>query len=467
MSSNRVAVVTHQLSFGGVNTVRLCKIFDPSPLLCTFEDIRDHLGKDTDGLMVIVAASRADREPITRLIQEIRLRKLPPVLILLLADKRLESDLAFLDPYIDKRLRWPEEAAVLSQLRESYRHASAFTGTRQETLEEILSRRLLAQTPSLLSLVKHIALTAAHDITVLLSGETGTGKSYLARLIHECSPRKEQRFLTVPCGALAANLVESEFFGHVQGAFTGADRPKVGKFAAVGGGTLFLDEVDTLAVEQQVALLRVIETGEFEPVGSNETQHSAARLVVASNLNLEEEVQHGRFRHDLYYRLNIMAFHLPPLRERPEDIAPLVRSMAARFSRKFRKELFEVRPEALAVLESFSWPGNIRQLENMVQHAVLVSAGQELLLQHLPPMITQELDAQGKDLGRGVVQSLRHNRELLEQDLIQRALLSSGYNLVRTANALGISRVTLYKKLKKYGLSARRCAHDTCQGSKS
>src|SRR5204862_3540762 len=147
---------------------------------------------------------------------------------------------------------------------------------------------------------------------VLLTGETGTGKTYLARLIHEYSPRRKEPFLVVPCGALAANLIESEFFGHTKGAFTGADRPKVGKFAAAGEGSILLDEIDALGLEQQANLLRVIETGEYEPVGSNETSRSQARLVVASNWDLEEAVEAGKFRRDLYYRLNVMSFHLPP-----------------------------------------------------------------------------------------------------------------------------------------------------------
>src|SRR5262249_45438827 len=158
---------------------------------------------------------------------------------------------------------------------------------------------------------------------------------------------------------LAANLVESEFFGHAKGAFTGADRPKVGKFEAAGNGTLLLDEIDALGLDQQSNLLRVIETGEYEPVGSNETQYCTARIIVASNWNLDEEVERGKFRRDLYYRLNVMSFHLPPLRERRQDIGPLVRGMAARFNQKFNKELFEISPEAMEALESFPWPGNI------------------------------------------------------------------------------------------------------------
>jgi transcriptional regulator with PAS, ATPase and Fis domain len=331
---------------------------------------------------------------------------------------------------------------------EPYRNGSAhYEGSAQETI----GRRLLGCTPSLLPLAERLALAGAHDVTVLLTGETGTGKTYVARLIHDCSPRKGNRFLTVPCGALAANLAESEFFGHVKGAFTGADRAKVGKFAAAGDGTLLLDEIDALGWEQQANLLRVIETGEYEPVGSNETQQCNARIIVASNSDLEQAVEEGRFRRDLYYRLNVMSFHLPPLRERVQDIEPLARVMAARFNTKFNKELLDIRPETLAALEAFPWPGNIRQLENVVQQAVLVSSGPELLLDHLPAPL-QEYALAGELNRPPSAASLSHNRETTERAVIQRTLVTCSYSRARTANSLGVSRVTLYKKMKKYGL---------------
>jgi DNA-binding NtrC family response regulator len=452
MPGSRLALVADDTRLAGAIQAHLKKILGHPAFLCPFNTIRDHLGRDTDGLLLIAASSTADGESVTRLVQDISLQKLPPVVLILVGDKTFETDLAALDPYVTKRLRWPEDASALSHLiKDRFGRGKEFTGTREESLEEVLSRRLLAQTPSLLPLVDRIALAAAHDVTVLLTGETGTGKTFMARLMHECSPRKEHRFLAVPCGALAANLVESEFFGHVKGAFTGADRPKVGKFAAVGNGTLLLDEIDTLGLEQQATLLRVIETGEYEPVGSNETHISTARLVVASNLNLEEAVERGRFRQDLYYRLNVMSFHLPPLRERIQDISPLVRGMAARFNQKFRKDLFDIHPQAMAAIEMFPWPGNIRQLENVIQHAVLVSSGSQLLLQHLPQQI-QEHAALSNGNGQTPADSLLHNRELIERNVIQRVLVNSGYSRARAADALGISRVTLYKKMKKYGL---------------
>ncbi len=224
-----------------------------------------------------------------------------------------------------------------------------------------------------------------------------------------------------------------------------------------------LDEIDTLGLEQQAALLRVIETGEYEPVGSNETHRCLARIIVASNWNLEEAVEEGRFRRDLYYRLNVMSFHLPPLRERVQDIAPLVRGLVSRYNTKFHKELFDISAEALAAIESHLWPGNIRELENVIQQAVLVSSGPALQPGHLPASVRENATAESSEEPSAVTggsyssgldraDSLIHNRELLERSVIQRALANNGYSRSRAANALGISRVTLYKKMKKYGL---------------
>jgi transcriptional regulator with PAS, ATPase and Fis domain len=254
----------------------------------------------------------------------------------------------------------------------------------------------------------------------------------------------------VPCGAISANLIESEFFGHAKGAFTGADRTKIGKFAAVGEGTLLLDEIDTLPLEQQSTLLRVIETGEFEPVGSNETQLCKARLIAASNIDLEKAVALGKFRADLYFRLNVMSFHLPALRERINDIEPLARGMAVRFARKFNKELYDINPEAITAIEAFAWPGNLRQLENVVQHAVLMANGPELLLSHLPDAVQEAMLPMEETPVLG--DSLHEQRDMAERGVIHRALVNSGFNRTRAADSLGISRVTLYKKMRKYGL---------------
>ena len=454
MSGYRVALVADNPALSQSIQAHLEDHGGRPAFCCPFDNIREHLAGDTDGLLLIAVANAMDLRAAVRLVQDISLQNLPPVVVLL-GDPSMQGALLPLERYIARRLDWPGEAMALTQLLRDVGRGREFNEKTSETLEDLLSRRLLALTPSLLPLVERIALAAQHDVTVLLNGETGTGKTYLSRLIHDHSPRRAHRFLTVPCGAISANLVESEFFGHVKGAFTGADRPKVGKFAAVGQGTLLLDEIDTLGLEQQATLLRVIETGEFEPVGSIETAQCAGRLIVASNIDLEEAVARAKFRPDLYFRLNVMSFHLPPLRERVQDIAPLARGMAARFNRKFNKDLFDIHPEAMAALEAYPWPGNLRQLENVLQHAVLVSSGPELLLQHLPPALQDQALPSIPHEDNGV-DSLHHHRDLIERNVIQRALMSNGFSRTRAAGSLGISRVTLYKKMKKYGLMKAR-----------
>src|SRR6266481_3253461 len=420
----------------------------------SFESIRNQLNPKSNGILLIAVASAADSLPVSRLVQEIRLNQWPLRIVLIETQTAAqEKDLSFLDAHVAGRLCWPDQASRLTGLlKERLGRGNKFTqAPKEESLADQIGERLLQLTPSLASLAEPLALAASHDVIVLMTGETGTGKTYLARLIHECSTRREQRLLVIPCGALVANLVESELFGHVKGAFTGADRPKVGKFEAAGDGTVLLDEIETLGLEQQANLLRVIETGEYEPVGSNRTQICTARIIAASNCNLEEAVEQGRFRQDLYYRLNVMSFYLPPLRERVQDIGPLVRGMASKFAQKFGKELFAISPEAISALEAFPWPGNIRQLENVIQQAVLMSQGPELLWPHLPKLVQENAEA-GHTTNGFLKDSLAQNRADVERSTIQRALMKHGYTRSHAASALGISRVTLYKKMKKYGL---------------
>jgi DNA-binding NtrC family response regulator len=453
MSCQRVALVADDPRLGSAIAAHLRRHLGQPPLTCTFDGVHEHLGPDTDGLLLLAAGTPAGLDQAHGLIREVALLKLPPILVLIEAHGETDdSRFAALDPHVAHRLRWPTGAAALAELvGDRLERLRAFLPARPESALDLIRARLACMTPSLLPLAGHLALAAVHDVTVLLTGETGTGKTFLARLLHECSPRRGEPFVAVPCGALPPNLVESAFFGHVRGAFTGADRDRAGKFAAAGEGTLLLDEIDTLGLEQQASLLRVIETGEYEAVGSNETQLCRARIIVASNRDLDEAVARGSLRQDLYYRLNVLSFHLPPLRERVRDVAPLVRGTAGRFNTRFRKELLDVSPEALAVLESYPWPGNLRQLENIVQQAVLLSTGTELLVDHLPETVRVPATGNGHSHngnGNGKMAPLQEAERLA----IQRALAQHGYSRVRTADALHISRVTLYKKMRKYGL---------------
>lgn len=322
---------------------------------------------------------------------------------------------------------------------------------REDEAMSALQQRL-AQTPSLLPWVELLSLAAEHDVPLLITGETGAGKTWLSRIIHDCSPWRNEPFVTVACGALPSQLVESEFFGHVRGAFTGADRVRTGKLAAAGRGTLLLDEIDMLSLEQQAKLLRVLDNGEYEPLGSNETRRRTCRIIAASNADLGALVRRGEFRSDLYYRLHVLSFHLPPLRQRVEDIAPLAEGLAARYAIQFGKEPREIDPETRAVLESYSWPGNLRELDNVMRQAVLFSRDTVLMPNHLPDEVRQRRALHQSPIV-DAAESLRNEREAAERDLMRRVLANPGQSRKRAAQELGISRVTLHKKMKKYGLA--------------
>jgi DNA-binding NtrC family response regulator len=295
-------------------------------------------------------------------------------------------------------------------------------------------------------MVDRVADTKA---TVLVTGESGTGKSLLARAIHRRSSRRDQSFVEVACGAMPETLLESELFGHAAGAFTGAIGDRVGKFKQADKGTIFLDEISTASPGLQVKLLRVLQEFEFEPVGSTKTQRVDTRVILATNEDLSQAVQEGRFRQDLYYRVNVINIELPPLRERLADIPLLAQHFLARTCEEAGKKTTSFHDDALTALARYNWPGNVRELQNAVERAVLLSRGPQIGVEDLPLHLAagqsaRPLPAAGTPL--------KNAMEAPERAIILEVLESNNWNRNATADALGINRTTLYKKMKRLGL---------------
>jgi DNA-binding NtrC family response regulator len=321
---------------------------------------------------------------------------------------------------------------------------------------------LLVERPaaSMARMMEQIRRVASQDTTILLGGETGTGKTRLARLIHDLSPRRDLPFLVVNCGALSSSLIESEMFGHVKGAFTGADHNHTGKFAEVGCGTLLLDEIDALPLALQAKLLRAVEERLFEPVGSNKPLPVQARLIAASNRSLDQEASASRFRPDLYYRLNVISFVLPPLRDRRDMIPQLAGHFIAEVASRSGRKVDGISAEALRALQAYDWPGNIRELRNVIERAIVLSLDCQIHLEDLPEQFQRLRTATSYSAALSTAErpvhvpapTLARTKDEAELVRITDALERHQNNRLRAAAELGISRMTLYKKLHKYGL---------------
>jgi DNA-binding NtrC family response regulator len=327
--------------------------------------------------------------------------------------------------------------------------------------------------PAMLEMYKAIGRVAAQDVPVLITGESGTGKELVARAVYQHGPRAKAPFLAMNCAAIPENLLESELFGHEKGAFTGADRRRIGKFEQCNGGTIFLDEVGDMPLALQAKILRLLQDQVFERVGGNETIRTDVRLIAATHRELKAWSEQGKFRPDLYYRLDVFAIHLPPLRERGDDLPLLVRHYLRRFSRELGREVREVSPEALECLRNYPWPGNIRELQSVLKKALLQASGTILLPAFLPEPVGGPGEAapgspQGDDLelkafivrrlGADSCDLYAETHRRVDRLLLSSVLEHTQGNIQHAARLLGIARQTLRLKLRELGLHVTRSA---------
>ena len=309
---------------------------------------------------------------------------------------------------------------------------------------------IVTEDPQMLKTFEIIESVADTRATVLITGESGTGKSLIARAIHQRSDRRNGPFVEVACGALPEELLESELFGHVTGAFTGASRDKDGKFKLADGGTIFLDEIGTASPSMQVKLLRVLQELEFEPVGGSKTIKVDTRVILATNEDLERAVAEGSFRQDLYFRINVINLELTPLRQRTSDVVLLANYFLKQICEETGKTVHTIDAAAISALQAYHWPGNVRELQNVIERAVLLAKQEELTLNDIPGHISNNSDGSPAIDVRNL--TLKEALSGPERQIILQVLRDNDWNRNATADQLGINRTTLYKKMKRLGL---------------
>jgi DNA-binding NtrC family response regulator len=315
------------------------------------------------------------------------------------------------------------------------------------SIDEIIKPdNLIGESPQMKKIFSLVQTVAPADTTAMIRGESGTGKELVAKAIHINSKRKYFPIITVNCGAMAEGLLESELFGHEKGSFTGAHYKRKGKFEMANGGSIFLDEIGSISQKMQVELLRVIESKQFSRVGGNEVISSDFRVIAATNENLEDAVREGRFREDLYYRLNVFTIFIPPLRERLDDIQVLANHFVTKFTCQMNKKIKNISTEAMDFLMQYNWPGNVRELENAIERAIVVCRGETIMVEDLPFHINNNAAVFTNDDMSLAAMEKRH---------IALVLVNHNWNISRSAEALGIDRVTLYNKINRYGLQRK------------
>ncbi len=359
--------------------------------------------------------------------------------------------------YITKPFNFEKLKLLVSKALEKSRLVAENLYLRQQLRGKYKFANIIGSSPAMQQVFSRMEKIVATDSTILILGESGTGKELVAKAIHFNGSRREKPFIAINCGAIPAELLESELFGHVRGAFTGAVAEKPGKFEVANHGTIFLDEIGTMPMPLQMKMLRVLQEQEIERVGSSRTIKLNVRVISATNANLEAQVKKGVFREDLYYRLNVIPILLPPLRERREDIALLARYFLQKTCREMDRPLMSLSPAAMHALEAYEWPGNVREMENVIERTVALGDGEVIERRDLPTAIG---GGNGEELGGRVAcprvpaegLNLAGTVEQIERGIIRQALELSGGVKARAATLLGLNRTTLVEKIKRFGL---------------
>lgn len=349
--------------------------------------------------------------------------------------------------FLEKPLNKEKILLTLRNLQERRSLQTRFASLQESVAEEY---RLIGESSQLQAVLKQIEKIAPTDSKVLITGESGVGKELVAYAIHQNSPRTRGPFVKMNCAAIPEDLTESELFGSEKGAFTGAMERRDGKFLQADGGTLFLDEIGDMSLRVQTKVLRVLQDGEFQRVGGKETLKTDARIIAATNKNLEDMAQAGAFREDLYFRLNVLPIEVPPLRERPEDIVSLAQHFIQRYCRRNNRRAPSVKPDIYQTLKTYHWPGNVRELQNVVERLIILSENNEINLENLPTYLSQaDFKLPAHQPGS---KTLNEVREDAERNYILHCLEKTGGNVTQAARLLGMERTNLHKKMKALGI---------------
>ena len=409
---------------------------------------------ETDNVDLLIADLRLPGMDGLELVQHVKIQQPGLPYLLLTGHGTIQSAVAAMKDgaadYLTKPVDVEELKVVVRKTLEMRRLTREVQRLRLQVASDLEFPEIIGQSKAIRAVLRQVQLIAGSDSTVLLQGESGTGKELIARALHRSSPRRDHPFITLDCGTIPESLLESELFGYVKGAFTGANSNKKGLWEEAHGGTLFLDEIGDIPLTFQTKLLRVLQEGEIRPVGSTKRIKVDTRIVAASNKDLKHEVRAQHFREDLYYRLAVVPLRVPPLRERREDIPLLVEHFVVKYCTRTRQERKQLPPAILRQLMAVSWPGNVRELEHTIERAVLLSPGPEIE----PASVVQ--DHVERDLVPApTVQAITEAHALLdniEREKLRQALVQTHNNRVHAAKLLGISRSTLYEKLKRYHL---------------